>query len=271
MRKRLVPVVNNIKDRVRSVERAIDILQVLAAGRGAVGITELSQKTRLPRNTVYRILVSLAYKGIVAQHAPLQKYMLSAKIVLLASGFFQQSNLLNVARPIMESLRDCSGETAALSLLVEGGRICIDQVHSHYEYRIVLNQARVAPLYAGANGKALLAFLPPEELEQYLRETALIPFTPRTVTDRAALESELQEIRQQGFAITAGDLDSNVVSVAAPIMSGQQRPIGTIAVCGPQNRFTLDHARELAPTIMESARRIAVLMRWPHGIEAPAQ
>jgi DNA-binding IclR family transcriptional regulator len=93
-----------------------------------------------------------------------------------------------------------------------------------------------SPLYAGASGKAILAYFSEEELEKYFNEVELKPLTPYTIINRDLLEQDLKLIRQRGYAISIGEKVSGVISVSAPIWDKDGKVTSTLSIAAPMDR-----------------------------------
>ncbi len=112
------------------------------------------------------------------------------------------------------------------------------------------------PLHAGASSKALLAFLPASEQEEYLAQDSLSPMTSHTITDPARLRKELAAIRAAGFAMSFSERDASAGSVAAPVFGHEGIPVGVISVSGPVERFQAE-AESASQVLLAAARHLS--------------
>jgi IclR family acetate operon transcriptional repressor len=222
---------------VAVVERAARVLSLFAESpRRTLGVTEIAQALALSKTVVHRILTSLRTQGFVELEEPARRYRLGPKTLLLGLAYLERIDVRELARPSMEELSERFEETATLSVRSGQTRVYVDQVTPNRDIKMVVPLGRPFPLHAGASSKVLLAFLPDDEREAYLRG-ALARLTPLTVTDVELLEEELEEIRLRGWAASYGERQEGAGSVAAPILDHQGVPVASMSVCGPVERF----------------------------------
>jgi DNA-binding IclR family transcriptional regulator len=137
-------------------------------------------------------------------------------------------------------------------------------VESTHPLRYVIETHRWLPIYAGASGLAILAFLDDEERQEVVRETGLRPVTDRTITDATILEERVARIRQRGYAISRGERIPGAVGLAAPIFGSNQRVLGDVCVTIPEARFYETNEAWLGRRLMSCATTISSEM----GVEA---
>jgi IclR family KDG regulon transcriptional repressor len=147
-------------------------------------------------------------------------------------------SLLTASRPVMEWLVEETAESVFLSVLDGTEALNVDTRESPRSVRLFGQVGRRVPLYAGGTPKILFAFLPEETRSTLLKTVELKPITPYTLTDSSRLEELLLQIRQQGYVVTADDLDVGAHSIAAPIRNYQGQVVAAISVAGPSHRFT---------------------------------
>ncbi|MHB0868707.1 MAG: IclR family transcriptional regulator [Chloroflexota bacterium] len=244
---------------VEAIERAVRILDAFSVDRPELGVAEVARILGLKRSTAHRALVTLEMGGILRQIAVSQKYTLGPKVLHLAYILQTQLSIANVALPHMRSLRDRFNETVALHLLVNGHqRVVVQQVESTHDLRRTYRDiGKVLPLYAGSPGKLLMAFMPLEEVEKVIGETGLRPYTPITITDPARLRRELDEIRQQGYAMSSGEHSPGIASISCPILSQEGQVVAAINISGPSARLSEARLLECLSPIREATQAIS--------------
>jgi DNA-binding IclR family transcriptional regulator len=220
--------------RVRSVERAFDVLSALSAG--PLGVTDLADRVGLPKSTVARLLDTLGADAAVEQLAADGRYRLGPAIAALAAAARGGTDLATVARPFLEELATSVGEAAGLSV-PEGFAVrYIIQVDVSHEVRVRDWTGTKAPMHAVSSGHVLLAGLSPAKLRAILPPT-LERLTPRTITDPGELRRHLRQVRRQGYAWVRDEFADGLSSVAAPIRDTTNRAIAAVHVHGPSYRF----------------------------------
>jgi DNA-binding IclR family transcriptional regulator len=237
---------------VASVQRAIAILDELAAARTELGTNELARRTGINVSTISRILATLAGGGLVDHVASTGRYRIGAGIVRLAGAV--ELDIRSLARPHLEELAGCLGETATLSVPGEHEAFTLDFAQSPLSVRSVAELGRTSVAHATAVGKVFLAYggsLPSEHLKAY---------TERTIVDRAALEAELAAIRDRGWAQAIGEREEDLTAVAVPLLARSGKLAAILGVQGPAVRFSARAMRAAVELLAEKAAEISAAL-----------
>ncbi|MFE0147419.1 IclR family transcriptional regulator [Nonomuraea sp. NPDC059007] len=235
---------------MQNVVNALRALEEVAA-RQPIGVGELSRALGLPKSTVQRSLRTLHEAGwIRPAGGEVTRWLVTTKA--LQVGRRAELGLRDVALPVMEELRQRTGETVHLMVPEGDAVVLIERLETDKPLRIVLPLGIRLPLHASANGKAVLAHLSGElpELESY---------TPATITDPAVLREELAAIRAQGWAGNRGEWRSDIAAVAAAVL-GADGPVATLSVSCPATRMTDELRPEYGKLVTEAAARIAAAL-----------
>lgn len=245
---------------VQSVDRALDLLEALAASEGEVSITSLASRTSLHVSTVHRLLTTLLRRGYVRQNPDTSRYFAGAKLATLAEGRSRFNELRHAARPILRALTEHTRETSNLVVLDDITAVYVETVPSTQVVRLFTSIGNRVPLHATGAGKALLAWLSPDRRDALIDRLELRAHTVRTLVERPALRRALEEIRERGYALDDEEYDEGVRCVAVPV-----GPIGTplaaISISAPANRLTRQRGVELAPLLKRAASELAEAMR----------
>ena len=243
-------------NQVRSVRRAIRILEAFREGP-SLTVTELSRALKLPKSSVYELVCTLAAEGLVKKEDSSGRYRLGLRLVELARAANQDLEVRQVARPLIEELRDQFNETVQLTVLDGEEILYVDGCESSRQLRTFFQSGDRAPLYCTALGKAILANLPPGEKERYLRRRGLKAFTLGTLTDPAALRRELDRTAARGYSVDDMEHEEDVRCVGAPIRDREGRTFAAISVSGPAHRLKPGRDREVARRVMAVAEEIS--------------
>ncbi len=242
---------------VAVIQRVADILDALSDKDNELGITELHKKLGLGKSTVHRLVTTLVKRGFLQQNQANQKYYLGPTVLRLglAAGL-RSLDIRSLALPLMEQLRDRTGETITLSLRSNYQRLYVAQIESRYEIRQTVDVGRAYPLYLGGTGKAILAFISEEEQGLILREGIEKSIQqptqpPHLQVDWPKLRQELREIKQQGYAISRGERIPDAASVAAPIFDHTGNVLAAMSVAGPVTRLTPEKQRGFVGALLE--------------------
>ncbi len=241
---------------VKAVDHALLLLSCYT-DKEEMGVTELSQRMGLHKNNVFRILATLEFRGYIEQNPKTEGYRLGPKIFELGLIFKYQMGLIKHARPVMEKLRDRFNETVYLGVLRNIYSIYIDNVETTHTIRVVSRVGVQIPAYATAIGKAQLAFLPPDELEELFKDKKLKQYTPNTITDVNELMEHLKEVAEKGYAVDNEEFQEDVKCVAAPIRDYTKYVVAGLSISAPSFRMTEDRMGEMIEAVKEAALEIS--------------
>ncbi len=225
------------------------MLDALAAGR-EVGTNEVARVTGINASTVSRLLATLTEAGYVEHMAESGRYRLGLRLLELGNEVLARLDLREVAHPHLQALAEETGETVTLSAPGEGHAVTVDFVQSASVVQSVARLGRPSIGHATAAGKVVLAFSEaelPAKLEAH---------TDRTITDRRALEAELEEVRVKGFAEATGEREVELNAVAAPVWGAHAELAGVLGLQGPAPRFGTQAMRKAVPVLVGRAAAI---------------
>jgi len=241
----------------KSVEKAIAVLNCFTTDRQILGVGEISRHTGYTKSTVSRLLVTLEKHGCVTKTESLGKYQMGYRINLWGNISAQQNNLVNIARPVMEKLRDECGEEIALYVVEGERRVCVARVQSLHEIAKVGPVGSYYPLHAGASGKVLLAYLPADRRQEIMRLVPLEKYTTLTITDIGKLEKDLMAIRSQGYAVSRGEREPDAFSVTAPVWDASGWVVASLSISGPNFRLTEKQLKNNIQEILDASKEIS--------------
>ena len=240
---------------MRSVARATDIL--LALQHGTVSLGRIAQRTGLSKPTAHRLLASLSYGQLVIQDPVTSEYMLGPGCLGIADAVMSGLGGLGpISKPTLAKLSVDSGESAALHVRAGLQRICVDQVPSPQPVRYTAHVGVSNPLHTGAMGKVLLAFSDPGDLGDLLDRMTLSASTNATITDRTALEKELNKIRGLGYSVSRGEQAIGVAAMSAPVLRADGAILAALSVLGPTDRLTDAAIKKTLPVLLAAAKDI---------------
>lgn len=215
------------------------------------------QTLGLTKNSVFRLLATLESRNYVVQNKLRGAYRLGYRNLQLGHSVTKQMPIHTHARPVLQSLTESCGETSELSILWEGQALYLDAIESSHPLRAIPRIGSV-PLYCTAVGKVLLA----GDREARQRNCCSIidfsRYTPNTITDRQDLNTHLELVATQGYAIEDEELDVGLRAVAAPIRNHTGFVVAAISLSGPSTRFDKSRmSNELAPLVINAAKSIS--------------
>src|ERR1700682_308288 len=219
---------------VRSVERAIAILDVLAQGGWRTG-AEIARELKVHRSTALRLLGTLERHAMVERDPRSAKYRLGRRLPQLASVVTGESDLRSLARPVCESLAGALGETVTLDVLGADEIVPIEQATASTSVVGVNWLGRRTPVHCTASGKVILAFGPTAVRERLLGRP-LESSTAHTITGASDLKAQLSEALEDGFARTYEELEVGLDAIAAPVFAAGGEGVAALDVSGASHR-----------------------------------
>jgi IclR family acetate operon transcriptional repressor len=236
---------------VQSLERAFGLLELVAAHRGAMSLSELATASGLPPPTLHRLARTLVDLGYLRQE-PSRRYALGPRLFLLAES---STTMLNaVALPHLGHLVDEIGETANLAMLDADMVTYVAQVPGRHSMRMFTVVGRRVHPHCTAVGKALLARSADDEVRALLGRTGLPRHTAHTVTDPDEFLAQLGRVREWGYAVDEGEQEVGVRCVAVAVPGSTLRL--AVSVSGPAPRMTDELLAEAVPVLHETARSL---------------
>lgn len=243
---------------IQSVDRAAGLLKAIADRPHPPTVAELADTCELNRSTAWRLLATLAEHGLVERDPATQRYSIGYAFLRVAATADHQP-IVRRARPVLERLSNETGETVNLALERQLNLVYVDQVEPP---QIMAPNwlGRPVPLHATSTGKALLAFLTQEERDALLG-SRLERFTKTTITDRRALDRELDDVVLDGYSVCAGELEESLFGASAAVLSEHGRPIAIVSVWGPEHRVPRGRLAEIGARTVAASAEIEKLLR----------
>ncbi|WP_227268714.1 IclR family transcriptional regulator [Roseobacter weihaiensis] len=240
-----------------TVGKALDVLDQVAAFGRPVRFGALLAQSHFPKATLYRFLQTLTSQGMLTYDPETQTYSLGVRLVRLAHAAWAQSSLAPIARPHLDRLSNDIEHTVHLAQLDNAQVLYVDKRNAAQPLEMFSDAGKVGPAYCTGVGKAMLAFLPPGELDRVIGQQSFHRFTPMTYTCRATLLAELSEIRERGYAFDREEHEPGIICVAQPILTDRGRVMGALSVTGSTQTLDLGALEALAPRLGKTARAIA--------------
>lgn len=255
-----------------TLEKALRVLEAFKNSASGWGVRELAAHLGYNPATVQRVLQTLKKHGFIIQEADTRRYRLGN--VYFDFVYILQNSLsaIQLVRPFMNQLAEVTGETVHLNIIDRWERLCIDSIESTQRLRINMAVGERSPLYAGATSKCLIAFSPPEFIEQYLNEVEFIPMTKNTPQDKGAFRQELIEIRDKGYAVSLSERTEGIGSFSVPIKNYTGELLGALSLAIPEIRFNdNDHRDFCLNQLLEVMVQIKELLGFRQIASSPDQ
>lgn len=256
------------------VTKAFDLLAAMIDHGGEpMGVRELATRLEMAPSTVHRLLAVLERRSLVQRDAT-GHYALGLELFRWGQQISSVFSLRETALPRVRELAQKTNETAVLGVYNPTTQMMMytASVESSHPLRYVLELEKWRPVYAGASGLAIMAFLPEDDQEAVIERTQLAPLTERTITDPDVLRRELAKIRRRGYALSSGQNIPGAVGLAAPILGVHDQIVGDVCLTIPDQRFDPAEQDDLIGCLVECVRDISKRLgagvepgTWPPG------
>lgn len=246
-------------DSLQSLERGIAVIQVFSRERPALTLSEVANLTGMTRATARRVLLTLRNLGHVRLDGRL--FALTPRVLSLGWAYLSSLNLAELAQPLMEELVEETHESCSASTLDVPDIVYVARVPTRRIMTISLSVGTRLPAHATSMGRVLLADLPPDELDRYLRESTLERFTPRTTADPDEFRRALDNVREQGWAIVDQELEIGLRSIAAPLRDANGRALAAMNVSAATSRVSVEELIDrFLPSLLRTAGAISAAL-----------
>ncbi|MBA2115247.1 IclR family transcriptional regulator [Bremerella alba] len=247
---------------VPSLVRALQIFEFLASEPESLGISEISTRLSLPKNSVFRILTTLADYGYLNREPVQKRYVLSRKLLALGYAAIDEANLVERSLGPMRNLRDVTQESVLIGTLSNHRGVVLEQLPSPQPIKVMVEIGHSFPLHSAAPGKAILAYLEETHRKAIVDSITFEKLTNRTITKKSDYYKELALVARQGFALDQGEEVDEIHCIAAPIFNRRCEPIASIWVTGPKTRLTKNRFPKVRSAVMEQAQVISKRLGW---------
>jgi IclR family transcriptional regulator, KDG regulon repressor len=232
---------NEAKYNIRVLDRAFTVLELLSDGKPRTAL-DVSKGINLNLSTTFRLLSTMCYYDYIHRDE-FDKYSLGLACLELARAYQSSNDLRKIALVEMENLRDELKETVHLAVLDKMGVVYIEKLPGLHPIGLLGSQiGGRSPSYCTGVGKALIAYLDPEQIRAYYASHEMLRFTPHTITDINQLMNDLAMVRINGYSVDDQEHEVDVCCVAAPIFNMNRQAVAALSVSGPNIR--MDPVRE---------------------------
>lgn len=244
---------------VHSLERGLDLIEILAHGEKEKTLTQLCEQAGFNMTTAYRIMSALVSRGYARKMPVSNKYRLGYKVFELGAMAAKNLNLKMEADPILLDLAIATHETAYLLIIDNKEALCLSRIDcpDNIIKVLVVDEGERMPLHLGAAPKVLFAYLTEEEIDAVIEQKGLTRATSKSIIDRHALKKKLQEIREQGYALSIDDVVEDVFALGCPVKNSRREVIAAISISGLYKNFNDQKVQNLLQKLKAASEALA--------------
>ena len=245
---------------VKSVDKLFTILESLNE-LGGVRVTELADRLDMSKSTVYGYLATMSQRGYVVKEGG--EYRLSLQFLAVANKLQNSERVYQLAESQVEKLAEETRERANFIVEEQGKGVFVHRATGADAVETDTHIGKKIYLHATGAGKAILAHLPEEKIDEVVERHRLIARTENTITDREQLATELETIRERGYAFNDEEGTSGLRSVGVPVIGPNDRVLGALSVSGPSHRLKGEYFRsELPDEILGCANELELRLTY---------
>jgi DNA-binding IclR family transcriptional regulator len=251
-----------MSDTIKVIDKALDVLELLAAAQDFMSAQQISKEIGQPKSTIHRILNTLAARGYIRKDEKAHTYGIGLKLLQIKESAKNDLDLTKIGHPILQSLAKETGATAHLSRLSYDSINYIDYWVPPTGTAIRFRLGEHVPLYCTSLGKALIAWLPEDELDEIINSMEFEAYSPYTITDPEEFREELRTVRIQGYAEDREESAIGIRCVGAPIWDDSGNVVAAISVTTLAAQIDESTLTANIQTVQEHANRLSIQLGY---------
>lgn len=216
--------------RIKSASRVVEILELLADCKHGMKHKDIAEELSIPKGSLTKLLANLVDRRYLVFDPASKVYKLGSRVLALADSYLSSLDIVQAAQPIVRNLVARTGESSSLAVPDGNSALVVHRQYGSQPMSFRLGIGARIPLYATASGKALLAFSPKQEIEEYLSSVELKPLTHATITDPSILLRELESVRSTRMAYSRQEQFEGLAAIAAPVFRSEGNVAASITV-----------------------------------------
>jgi IclR family pca regulon transcriptional regulator len=242
-----------------SLARGLAVLTAFSDQRRTLTIAQISHKTGIPRAAVRRCLHTLKQLGYASSDA--NNYSLKPKVLTLGYSYLSSTPLAVSAQPCLDHISRTLHESCSLAVLESGQVLYVARSSASRIMSVALNVGSRLPAYCTSLGRAILAFLPEADLEDYFEQTELRAYTEQTVVSQRRLREILAGVRLAGYAVLEEELEVGLRSIAVPVRGASGSVVAALNIGAQATRVTrAQMEQEFLPLLLKGSQELSALL-----------
>ncbi|WP_414447344.1 IclR family transcriptional regulator [Burkholderia sp. 22PA0099] len=249
---------------------SLRLLETIASHPHESALTNLAQELGIPKARVHRHLSALKRDGYVTQNPDTSRYRIGWRMFLLGRRALDQFDVVTLARPLMEELRDTVGQTVVITTVSDEGMVVLNIVPGRSKLEIIFHPGTRFDFHTVAQGKIALAFGPPKLLERVLAQPLAAP-TAQTIVERDRLLHEVALVRSRQWAEAPEEAFTGVNALAAPVFQFGNKLFGSLAIVGSVHYLPAQASERTVAALKDTAHRLSLLLGADAEADASAR
>jgi DNA-binding IclR family transcriptional regulator len=253
---------------VKSADRVMQILEAIGSSEEGKTHGELASSLNIPKSSLSLLLANLVDREYISLSGTDKRYILGPQVLVLAGRYLSNLDIARLGQPILRTLTRVIDESAEIAIKRGNEMMIIAKEDCSRPLTRMIQMGERAPIYATAGGKAILAHLPDEEIEQYLSSVELTPITKATITDPEVLRRELNAIRSGALARSHEELHEGITAMASPVFDLHGVVAASIVLPVLTVRFTSDKEKRAEEILRHASIELSHQMGFDTGSNA---
>ena len=249
------------RDRIRALEKGLELLIVLSRYDTELSLEQLSQESGFSKTSCFRLLQTMRHLNFVTQSTETKAYQLGPRNISIGTAALDRHSVRSLAVPYMRRIRAQTNETVNLTILDSTEVVFVERIEANFIVNSNLHVGSRLPVHCSSMGKVILAYLPDDQLIQILDKLDFQPCTAKTITSRDRFIEELGTIRVKGMAVNNEELEKGLFAVASPIINHTGMPVAAMNISFPIVRHRIrDAYANFVPIIKDACLEISSLL-----------
>ncbi|CAJ0695975.1 MULTISPECIES: IclR family transcriptional regulator [Ralstonia] len=246
----------------QSLEKGLAVLGAFNAQRRTMTIADVAAAAGINKSSAQRMVYTLEQLGYLRKHPQTRRYQLTPAVMKIGFNYLAADTLIDVANPFLAELTKMTTETSCLTEPDQDEMVYVARFVSAHFVPVHMPIGSRIPMYCTASGRAYLSALPMPEAQAIVEVSQRVAHTMHTRTDVADIMETLRLARQRGYATNCEELFLGDMTIAAPVVSSNGRPLGAIHLVAPTGRWTAEEMEtKLGPALLQCARAISTSVR----------
>jgi len=242
---------------VKSAERVIQILEHIGTETAGTTHGELTIALEIPKSSLSALLSNLVYREYLSFDKQSKHYHIGPQVLTLAGKYLAGLDTIKTAQPFVKELMTITEESTEFAVKKGTDIQILCKEDCLLPLQRVIQLGELSPIYITAAGKAILAFLSEEEINEYLSSAKMTSHTEKTITDPEKLRKQLNEVRRDGLAYSFEERIEGISAIAAPVFDMHGSVVGSLVVPTPTFRFTPEKKEKVEKALRDISKRLS--------------